>query len=446
MTYDDGLESLDMPDADLKLTTVNALEAAALRLGIVARNGGLDKRYTKEDIDHIIRMGLNGGSSFGKLSSTTKAIGQTSGSHENAYLGKYQSRTQLPFIDMSHWDNEPVPEREWAVHGMIPLRQVTLFTGDGAVGKSLLELMRCVAHVLGKPWLGQITEPGPAIYFGAEDDDDELHRRLADILAHYEASFADVIAGGLHILSHAGEDAVLGVPNVRGIIEPTLLFKRIREAALDIQPKSITIDTVADVFAGNENDRSQTRQFVGMLRGLAIEANAALAALAHPSLEGIKSGSGLSGSTGWHNSVRARGYFTAARTEDNEEPDPTLRELVFKKNNYGPLPDKILLRWRNGVFIREPAAGSLEKLAADQKVEEMFINMLRRVDDQGRCVNDKPTAPTYAPKIFAEQPSAGASKEAFKKAMERLFAANKIRLERYGRPSRPNSKLVLVSS
>ena len=58
MTYDDGLESLDMPDADLKLTTVNALEAAALRLGIVARNGGLDKRYTKEDIDPQWRLKL----------------------------------------------------------------------------------------------------------------------------------------------------------------------------------------------------------------------------------------------------------------------------------------------------------------------------------------------------------------------------------------------------
>jgi AAA domain len=79
-------------------------------------------------------------------------------------------------------------------------------------------------------------------------------------------------------------------PNARGIIEPTPLFKQLREAALDIRPRSITIDTVADVFAGNENDRSQVRQFVGMLRGLAIEANSALAILAHPSLSGISSG------------------------------------------------------------------------------------------------------------------------------------------------------------
>jgi hypothetical protein len=52
------------------------------------------------------------------------------------------------------------------------------------------------------------------------------------------------------MLSYAGQDAVLGVPNARGIIESTPLFKQLREAALDIRPESITIDTVADVFAG----------------------------------------------------------------------------------------------------------------------------------------------------------------------------------------------------
>jgi len=148
----------------------------------------------------------------------------------------------LPFIDMSKWDAEPVPRREWAVQDCVPLRQPTIFSGEGAVGKSLLDLMRSVAHVLGKSWLGKATEPGPAIYLGAEDEESELHRRLADILAHYDATFADAIAGGLHMLSYAGQDAVLGVPNARGIIEPTSLFMQLREAALDIRPKSITID------------------------------------------------------------------------------------------------------------------------------------------------------------------------------------------------------------
>jgi AAA domain len=239
---------------------------------------------------------------------TTRGIDELTAACFEAPLWVQPPKGGLPFIDMSKWDAEPAPPREWAIQDCVPLRQPTIFSGEGAVGKSLLDLMRSVAHVLGKSWLGKVTEPGPAIYLGAEDEESELHRRLANIVAHHDATFADAIAGGLHMLSYAGQDAVLGVPNARGIIEPTPLFKHLREAALDIRPKSITIDTVADVFAGNENDRSQVRQFVGMLRGLAIEANAALAILAHPSLSGISSGSGLSGSTAWHNSVRARAF------------------------------------------------------------------------------------------------------------------------------------------
>jgi hypothetical protein len=53
---------------------------------------------------------------------------------------------QLPFINMSTWDTDPVPERQWAVQDRIPLKQTYLFTGNGAVGKSLVDLQRAVAR------------------------------------------------------------------------------------------------------------------------------------------------------------------------------------------------------------------------------------------------------------------------------------------------------------
>jgi RecA-family ATPase len=109
-------------------------------------------------------------------------------------------KATLPFIDMSTWDGASIPERQWAVDDRIPLKQTYLFTGNGAVGKSLVELQRAVAHVLGKPWLGMPVRQGPAIYLGAEDDANELHIRLAGILEYYEATFANVIAGGLRLL------------------------------------------------------------------------------------------------------------------------------------------------------------------------------------------------------------------------------------------------------
>jgi RecA-family ATPase len=54
-----------------------------------------------------------------------------------------------------------------------------------------------------------------------------------------------------------------------------------------LKPKHIGIDTSADVFAGNENDRAQVRQFISLLRKLAIVANGSIVLLSHPSLTGI---------------------------------------------------------------------------------------------------------------------------------------------------------------
>jgi hypothetical protein len=45
---------------------------------------------------------------------------------------------KLPLIDFSNWDHEPAAPREWAVDDRIPLYQTTLFSGEGAAGKSSL--------------------------------------------------------------------------------------------------------------------------------------------------------------------------------------------------------------------------------------------------------------------------------------------------------------------
>ena len=110
---------------------------------------------------------------------------------------------------MSNWDNEPVPERKWAITDRVPLNQVGLFSGEGGTGKSIIELMKNVAHVAGKDWLGSMPEQGPAFYLGAEDDADELHIRLAVIARHYGVTFKELIEGGLHVLPLLGKDAVL---------------------------------------------------------------------------------------------------------------------------------------------------------------------------------------------------------------------------------------------
>src|SRR5262245_1471919 len=128
-------------------------------------------------------------------------------SGERAMPGK----SGLSSIDIAPWRDAPVPEPDYAVHNRIPRRQVTLFSGEGAAGKSTVMLHECAAHTLGRDWLGTMPAPGPALFIDAEDDEDTLHRRLDAIRRHYRVEYDDFVGGGLNLVSLAGKDAVMAV-------------------------------------------------------------------------------------------------------------------------------------------------------------------------------------------------------------------------------------------
>jgi RecA-family ATPase len=277
-----------------------------------------------------------------------------------------------------------------------------------------------------------------------EDDEAEIWRRLDLIFTHYGAGYADF--DNLHIASLVAGETVMATPNRFGIITTTDLFKRVCKAACDIQPKLIVLDNAADIYSGSENDRAQVRQFIGHLRAsLAIPSGAGVLLTSHPSLTGITSGSGLSGSTAWNASVRSRLYFKRAITEKDEEPDPDLRVLAVMKSNYGPIGETITVRWSNGLFVPVASMSSFERAAAERNAEDVFLSLLAEFTQRGCNTCAKPTAPNYAPTLFAKEKKsrkARVYKVDLESAMRRLFEANKIGLEAYGAPSRETTKLV----
>ena len=354
------------------------------------------------------------------------------------------SKISMPFINIAGWRDRPVPERTWTVKDRIPGSNVTLLSGEGSVGKSILSLHLATAVVLGRDWLRSLPEPGPALVVCCEDDTDELWRRFDLIFKFYGAAYTDF--KDLHVSALAGKETLMAVPDRKGLMQATELFERTREAACDIKPKLIVLDNSADIFGGNENDRAQVRQFIGLLRGMAMAAGAGVLLTSHPSLTGISTGTGLSGSTAWNASVRSRLYFKRATTDKDEEPDPDLRVLEVMKANYGPVGETITLRWTNGLFLPVGGVSNLEKLVAERRGEELFLKLLEQFTRQRRNTCEKPNAPTYAPTLFAKETEArelGIRKIDLEAAMRRLFATDKIYLEPYGPPSKATSKLVI---
>ncbi len=351
----------------------------------------------------------------------------------------------LGVFSAAEFAGQPVPERLWHVPGLVPHGTVTILSGDGGTGKSLLAMQLAAATVLGEAWIGLQVEPGPALFLSAEDDVPELHRRLAGIADHHGRDLSEF--AGLSIAPMAGRDAVLGALEGRsGLIRKTPVFAALEMAIVARRPRLVVLDTLADLFGGNEIDRAQARQFIAALRGLAIDHDLALVLLAHPSMSGLNSGSGSSGSTAWSNSVRSRLYFRRILSEDGRhEPDPDARVLEVKKTNYARTGAAVALSWQDGVFCPvEMPAGGLGAMAAEATAERVFMDCLEAFTSEGRQVSAT-RGHGYAPAIFAVDPRSGSvGKRDLEAAMGRLFRDGKIRQDEFGPPSRRVRRIVVA--
>ncbi|MCJ8141644.1 AAA family ATPase [Ancylobacter sp. A5.8] len=360
---------------------------------------------------------------------------------------QHDDRTTIPTVEMldaASFAGRSVPPRLWHVDELMPAQTVTGLSGDGATGKSTIALQLAVATVAGGYWLGRSAERGPCIYLTAEDDVDEVHRRLDAITLGMGIDLAAL--GGLKIIPLAHRDALLAAPDGRnGILRPTPLFAAVEQRIEEVQPALVVLDTKADLFGGDENNRAHARQFIGLLRAQAIQHRTTTLLLDHPSLGGLASGSGTSGSTAWNNSLRSRLYFERVKDESGKELDVDARVLRIMKSNYARSRDEIKVRWQDGSFKVATSTNPLNHYAAHENAERVFLELLSAYDAEGRNVTT--AGPTYAPAIFAKDARAdGLNRRALSDAMNRLFQAKRIRVEEVGPPSRRRTRIVPVGS
>lgn len=256
----------------------------------------------------------------------------------------------------THWEGRPPPQHDWIVDGCFLRGTVAILAGDGGLGKSLLCQQLLTAAATGQDWLGLRTQRCRSLAVFCEDDRDELHRRQEDINRHYNCEMHHLEP--VLIESRAGRDCVLMNFDRWGAkAEESPMFAQVRHAARQHKAQIVVLDTLADIFNGNEVDRNQPRTFIRALRKLALEIQGVVIVTQHPSVEGMASGTGRSGSTGWNNSVRSRLYLTMPKRKADEAELPTNeRWLKTMKNNQGKFGNKIQLEWRRGVFVRQEEA------------------------------------------------------------------------------------------
>lgn len=263
---------------------------------------------------------------------------------------------ELQRLDARTWAQiGPAPERVWLVDGWLPVGFVTLFTGKGGEGKSLLALQLAAGVASGggegHRWIAgddapQLGISGPVLYLSWEDDHFEQGRRLSEVSNKTAAPWITPNdLDQLHLVDMAERGPLWGaavgqhVSTVGGILPAG---ERLQDLADEINPVLVVIDPLSAAFSGNENDRAAVRPFLTSCKSLAYSRGLAVLILAHPP----KSGDPVSGSTDWQ--AAPRSVWTLGKCD-------TSWKLEVVKHNYGVTPEPLELdleatvtavRWR----------------------------------------------------------------------------------------------------
>jgi RecA-family ATPase len=328
-------------------------------------------------------------------------------------------------IDPRTWSGKPLPQRKWLVENWVPMNYVTALFGDGGLGKTLLAQQLLTSVATGQPWLGQPVRQLRAFGLLCEDHEDDLHINQDRIDAAYGIDYQDL--GDLRFWPSVGFDNLLmtfdGQATGKGQL--TQFFDALLGSVIEFGARFVVLDTAADLFGGNENIRSQVRQFITNACGrIAREIDGAVLLCAHPSLSGMASGSGSSGSTAWNNTVRSRLYLTQAAADNGEEADPDARVLTRKKSNYARAGETLALRWTEGVMMPSDADADND----DATTRSLVLEEIDRAWRDGQPYSDAPQARSRF--ILTRLPArTGLSRGAVERAYLALLDSGHIRLE-----------------
>ncbi len=353
---------------------------------------------------------------------------------------------------------DPEPPR-FIIADWLPAGYATLFAGHGGVGKSAIALMLAVCIAMGIPFFGLEVARRRVLYLSCEDREGVLHWRLSRICKFLGIDLAD-LAGKLDIIDLVGRDSVLWERDIRTGYTVTPAYGQLvaRAAGTEV----LIVDGISDTYGGNENARTEVKRFVNQLVALIPPDKGAVILIGHVSKPGSTAGAagdGYSGSTGWHNSVRARWYLypEAAQGEDDSRAVPT-GDLILhlQKTNNGRDDQTMRFVWdkeaRLFVGRRVDDGMAFDRIHRDRTEQRGILLTLKGCTDAGIIVPAGMQGPNTAYLTLSLRPefpetlrAEKASKRRFRRQIETLRQIHAIAEVEYRRKNRHStSQLVLT--
>lgn len=283
--------------------------------------------------------------------------------------------------------SEPPPQR-YVVSGMLPEPIAAAIVAPGQTGKSfwMMQLAACVAS--GVPFMGQvIPQPGSVLMLGAEDDGDELSRRLHAIAREYEWDGCRldpaILGERFYAFPLVGQDnrLVKDGERIEGKIQEIIDTAR---AIPDL--RLIMLDPVSRFRAGEENSNDDNTRFAEVLESIRDQTGVTVL-VAHHSRKGSNGDSvdDMRGGSAFSDAVR----FVATLSSPNEERAKLLgmawedarnmvRYRVVKSNYRVDLHEHWMRRGMGGVLKPTEAPDAMPS-KAEAKGEERYLATLPKL-------------------------------------------------------------------
>jgi hypothetical protein len=266
----------------------------------------------------------------------------------------------------------------------LPCDYATGTFGHGGAGKSQIELMRAVCIAAGVSFCGLDVKRRKVLFISCEDRADILHWRLTRICAHLGVDLAR-LRGWLEIVDLVGHDSILFALDPRTGHALTAAYGILAERMREYGSEVLVLDGITDTYGGNENARGEVKRFINMLLAL-IPPGGALILIGHvnKATAGGSGGEGYSGSTGWHNSVRARWYLHPETTQGEDgAQDERTGKLIFEvqKSNHGEVGAQIEFEWDESahLFVGREVAGAthFDRIHRDRTERQGILSALK---------------------------------------------------------------------
>jgi len=315
-----------------------------------------------------------------------------------------EARTPKP-VDLAE---VKISDREWIWYNYIPRNKVTLFTGQGGVGKSRFALQVVCQTILGfhMAFLDPEFKPKPKseyddsdipyhltpkniVFATYEDEPEEIKRRLngfSEAMPWAKDGF-DKILERFHVLNMDACGPIWGPGIGKHIAVSGELLPAGQELRITCEKKKadlLVIDPLSGAFGNNENDRSHVYNFVSDFAGWARETQCAVLLIGHLPKSAEGKAAGFSGSTAWEASIRSMvklGTKTETTGTGKDKQTDEYFALEHLKSSYA--------RRQRDVYLKQTDTGWWERVATKAEAIQAHEDYETRFETQEDTEDDE---------------------------------------------------------